>query len=375
MKIDNIHELYDQHTLLILQMILSESSTCVDVGANVGDILREMLRLAPNGRHFAFEPLPDLCRQLRSNPEFHSVAISELALSDTAGSAKFYWVKNAPAYSGLRQRRYDRPDPEIVELTVKMSRLDDVIPAGRRVDLIKIDVEGGELPVLRGAKRVLMDSRPFVVFESGKGASDRYGTTGELLFDFLASDCGLEVNTLDGFLTGRPALSRQRLAQIFDTVERYYFVAHRPLTGAERTEFFRWYVIAIDSRLHEIGKTIARIEPAVKAFQAELPNLRVEDWGPRSSNVCEPANVQPDGRSAIWIRASNIQHYGVTYVEFGAHGTSEPATVRIGLITAAIPNEVIMYAGSYPVTVVEPSGRRTTIGTFQVDGSRPTTGV
>jgi FkbM family methyltransferase len=143
MRVENIHQMYDQHTSLIMRMVLSGTSSCIDVGANVGEVLREMIAVAPQGHHYAFEPIPYLFDGLRSNHDFRAVEISDLALSNEAGEATFFWVKNNPAYSGLKQRRYDTPDPEIVEIKVKKARLDDVIPKARSIDLIKIYVEGG----------------------------------------------------------------------------------------------------------------------------------------------------------------------------------------------------------------------------------------
>ena len=276
MKINNIHEMYDQHTSLIMRMALTETSSCIDIGAHVGEILQEMIQLAPLGQHYAFEPIPYLFEGLRSNPEFYGVVISDLALSDVAGEDKFYWVKNAPAYSGLKQRRYDRPDPEIVEIMVRKARLDDVIPVTQTIDLIKIDVEGGELPVLRGASRIIKENKPFIIFESGKGASDRYGTNGNSLFEYLVEQCGLEINTLDGFLTGQQVLSRKRLVEIFDRTERYYFIAHRPLREYERQQYFLWYVLDLDSRLFEFEAMRRRFSLMERQLLFMLPEVQIQ---------------------------------------------------------------------------------------------------
>lgn len=313
MRIENIHQMYDQHTLLIMKMVLSESSSCIDVGAHVGEVLREMISTAPRGRHYAFEPIPYLFEELRENPDFAEVEISDLALSNEAGEATFFWVKNNPAYSGLKQRRYDTPDPEIVEIRVKKARLDDVIPKARPIDLIKIDVEGGELPVLQGAKRIITENKPFIVFESGKGASDRYGTSGGSLFDYTVNECGLEINTLDGFLTGQCALDRELLVDIFEKTERYYFIAHRALSDAERMRFFRLYALDLDSKLfamRDIRQRLEVLERATLQLESLLPSVRVEDWGAKETRRGQAVNRQPDGSSALWIRAKNVSQLG-----------------------------------------------------------------
>lgn len=365
MQVENIHEMYDHHTRLIMKMILKSDSNCVDVGAHVGEVLRDIVRLSPNGRHYAFEPIPDLFSKLMADPDFSGVRVSDCALSEEPGEAPFFHVENAPAYSGLKQRRYDRPDPMIREIKVKTARLDDVLPAEQRIDLIKIDVEGAEMLVLRGATRIVREYKPYVIFESGLGASDRYGTNGATLHDFFDS-CGLEVSTLDGFLTGADVLTKAELVDVFNNVTRYYFVAHRPLSEKERQQHFREYMLALDSLLFSAAKLRERICALEHQLIALLPLVRVEDWGPRQTSVGQGVNTQPDGSSALWIQASNVSQIGDVYVEFSGLRAAGRATVADHLVTTGIAPEVIQKAGKYEVVIVEASGRRTGIGTFAV---------
>jgi FkbM family methyltransferase len=368
MRFANIHQMYDCHTFLILRMVLSESSSCVDVGCHVGQVLREILTVAPKGHHYAFEPIPGLCENLRSNPSFRSVDISDLALSDEAGTATFFWVKNDPAYSGLKQRRYDRPDPEIVEINVRKARLDDVIERTQSIDFIKIDVEGGELPVLRGARRVIGDNKPFIVFESGTGASDRYGTNGVVLYDYLVRECGLELNTLDGFLTGQGALSCDSLEKIFNSTERYYFIAHRPLSDAERMRFLRWYALDLDSRLFTLSQTVQRLDQTIHRVEQSLPSEEIDEWGATETQKGQSVNRQADGSSAIWVHFKHAWHSHESHFYFGEHRVRFRATVAGNLVTSHIPESVIQNVGDYPVRIVDSCGRTIHVGTFKVKG-------
>src|SRR4030095_15292398 len=173
---------------------------CIDVGCHQGAILDDMLRIAKDGTHFAFEPLPDLFAGLAAHyAGIPGVRLYELALSDNSGETTFQHVVSNPGYSGLKQRHYDRPDEQVVEIAVKMARLDDVLPPGIDIHLVKIDVEGAELQVLRGGIGMLRRCRPFVVFEHGLGAADCYGTRPEHVFDLL-SDCGLRVSLMKDWL-------------------------------------------------------------------------------------------------------------------------------------------------------------------------------
>src|SRR4051812_31574313 len=55
----------DEHLSLAIGFSLPVDAVCVDVGANVGAVLEMLTRLAPQGRHVAFEPLPELADDLR----------------------------------------------------------------------------------------------------------------------------------------------------------------------------------------------------------------------------------------------------------------------------------------------------------------------
>lgn len=177
-----------------LAITLREDSHCVDVGAHTGTILGTMLRLAPRGRHVAFEPLPHLAAQLRT--QFPTVDVREVALSDSARRAVFHYVRTNAEYSGLRRRTY--PGAERVEMIeVSTAALDDCLPADFRPAVIKIDVEGAEAEVLRGAARTISDHRPLILFEHGIGGADHYGTSPAEVFRLLC-DAGLRIFDSDG---------------------------------------------------------------------------------------------------------------------------------------------------------------------------------
>jgi len=222
------NRLYDTQTLEVMKRVLQEDSNCVDVGCHQGSILREMLRFAPKGTHFAFEPLPRMYQGLLES--FGSLAnlhLYDYALSDTAGTTSFQHVVNNPGYSGLRQRRYDRPHEQIQEIVVKTNLLDNLIPKHIAIQFIKVDVEGAELQVFKGAIETIKNSRPIIVFEHGLGAADYYGTSPENIYDLLAAQCGLKLFLMAEWLesNGRASLSREAFCEEFSSGNNYYFMA------------------------------------------------------------------------------------------------------------------------------------------------------
>ena len=202
----------------LLVEVLEPDSDCLDVGAHAGSVLREMVRLAPRGRHVAWEPLPTFAAQLRE--QFPRVEVREAALGDRAGTRTFAHVVDDPGWSGFLARPMPAAGP-VEELTVTVERLDDVLPDGVHPALVKIDVEGAEEEMLRGAVETLRRHRPVVAFEHGRGSADVYGTTPGGIHDLLGGELGYEIYGLDG----DGPYGRELFEEIFASGERVNFAA------------------------------------------------------------------------------------------------------------------------------------------------------
>ncbi len=168
----------------MLACSLDSDATYVDVGTNRGQILRDAVRIAPQARHIAFEPIPNLAREVAR--EFPDVDCRQLALGARAQEAEFCHFTRLEGWSGLRRSPEvsdEQGAPEFI--TVQVSTLDaqlaDVDPS-----VIKIDVEGAELAVLEGGRTVLARSRPLVIFEHVAAAAALYGAAPGALWDALA---------------------------------------------------------------------------------------------------------------------------------------------------------------------------------------------
>src|SRR5262249_28089711 len=144
------------------------------------------------------------------------------------GESAFQHVITNPAYSGLRRRRYDRPDERIQEIRVRTDRIDNVVPQGVTFQFLKIDVEGGEFQVLSGGMETLRRDPPFIVFEFGMGAADCYGTEPEAMYQLLRS-VGLDISLICDWLAGGSPLSEEGFVAEFKECRNYYFLAHARL--------------------------------------------------------------------------------------------------------------------------------------------------
>ena len=215
---------YDRLTRKIIQEKLQPNSNCIDVGCHKGEILELILKAAPNGKHFAFEPIPAMATDLAQKFS-GKVTLFANALAEEKKTAVFNFVKNAPAYSGLLEREY-QVKPDIEKIEVQVVTLDETIPKEIPIHFIKIDVEGGEMGVLKGGTQLLGQYKPLLVFEFGKGASEFYGTHPHQLFDFLSNQFNYRINTLRLYLQGFRSLTKEEFTHHYTKGTEYYFVAY-----------------------------------------------------------------------------------------------------------------------------------------------------
>lgn len=220
-----LNQKYDSYTQQIIKKYCKSDSNCIDVGTHKGEILDLMMKAAPLGNHFGFEPIPVLFEKLKKKYSSHTnVFIYPYALSDVKRRSNFNYVLSNPAYSGLVKRKYDRKHEEDVLIEVETERLDAIIDSSLPISLMKIDVEGGEMGVLKGAEGILKKYHPIIIFECGKAGSSFYGTTPEMIFSFL-HQYGYCIFLMNDFLKGNPALNAKEFERQFSEELNYYFVA------------------------------------------------------------------------------------------------------------------------------------------------------
>jgi FkbM family methyltransferase len=197
----------DHELSQVIAGTLTAESVCIDIGAHKGLILDMCIRQAPRGRFYAFEPIPYLAGLLRRKYRWNSrVVLNELALSDKAGSTTFYINNSALGCSSLAGPDATSKSKDIETCEVRVARLDDLL-LDSQPTFIKVDVEGAELGVFRGAREVLTRSRPTIVFEHAIESASRFNTTPEDVFDFF-SGLGFQVSLMLRYLDDQKGFSR-----------------------------------------------------------------------------------------------------------------------------------------------------------------------
>jgi len=164
---------YEEAETRFVEKLLQPGDIVVDAGANVGyfSLLCASL-VGEGGRVEAFEPLPYLADALQASVDengFRSrVRIYRLALADVAGNAL---IRHAPRTANFGGAHLALPSPlpeDHVDEAVRTVRLDDIF-AGSKCRFLKLDVEGAEPRVIRGATRLLADARPVIMSELHNG--------------------------------------------------------------------------------------------------------------------------------------------------------------------------------------------------------------
>lgn len=146
----------DRRERRLFRSWVKPAMTVVDIGANIGIYTRFFSKLVgPLGRIHAFEPDPSNFKRLEENAgHLLNISLTHAAVGDCRGTIKLYISDEM----NVDHRTFDSGDGRR-SIDVPLVSLDDYFAVGQRVDLIKIDVQGYELSVLEGAKRVLKENR------------------------------------------------------------------------------------------------------------------------------------------------------------------------------------------------------------------------
>lgn len=147
---------------------LGRGSVAVDVGASIGDTTVQMAStVGPTGRVFSFEPHPGEYRRLLENVvlnNFSHVNCMQAAAGDSDGQARLIWTEDENQSNGYVRGPAGR-EHRRTESVCSVVRLDTVLP-DTRVDFIKIDSQGSDLAVLKGARHILTRWHPTLLLNS-----------------------------------------------------------------------------------------------------------------------------------------------------------------------------------------------------------------
>ncbi|MWC29507.1 FkbM family methyltransferase [Paenibacillus sp. MMS18-CY102] len=184
---------YEPHIMNVLRHIVKPDSVCLDIGANIGAISLGMSTYAPQGRIFAFEPSAVNFNYLSHNVQQNGIRTVEpvqLGVYDRNTKLQFSYIDFGGGWSHITTEHAERG----IQETVQCVRIDDWAKKRglSRVDLIKLDVEGAEVPALHGMAGTIGKFKPDLIVEFNPGAQQViFQENPQILYNTL---CGLYPN-------------------------------------------------------------------------------------------------------------------------------------------------------------------------------------
>lgn len=180
---------YEQDEIALVRSLLKPGDTAIDVGGHIGFFTMQMAAMVgASGRVYAFEPLDTnaelLERSIAENRFADRIVFQRVAVGASSGMATLTFPAETLNSGGAYLLRDGTAPLTGNQMTrVPAVALDD-LAIKRPVRLIKMDVEGAEPQVLRGAQRLLREDRPTLLSELHPTQLDR--ASGASADDFLA---------------------------------------------------------------------------------------------------------------------------------------------------------------------------------------------
>jgi len=175
-KVDNRGFLEDLDNMDKLAKFLPENPVCVDCGANRGNHTIYYSKILKAKKVYAFEPIEKIYKELLNNVAANNINNVEIynfglgakesviklysEIPDSRGAFAF-WYEGETTMKPFDMGYKKHIDADYI--TAKSVSLDSIIT--EHVDFIKIDVEGMEMELLKGAKRIIEESNPVILIE------------------------------------------------------------------------------------------------------------------------------------------------------------------------------------------------------------------
>lgn len=180
-------KVWEQHLLDVIDKHVVEGSVAIDAGANFGSISVPISKkLGDAGKLYSFEMSKVMADRLKRNLQQNkcsNVEVINAALSETVGESVYF---NEPEFSekinfGDIRINKENNGSQVETVTIDSLDITDT------VSFIKVDCQGYDLKVMKGARNTIQKHKPVVVFEWEVDMSAIFGDTIEDVFDFFST--------------------------------------------------------------------------------------------------------------------------------------------------------------------------------------------
>jgi FkbM family methyltransferase len=179
---------FEPHSAAAIRKFIRPGNIVLDIGANVGcHALLFSKLVGPDGRVIAFEPTDWAFRKLVRNKELNvdlcpqNLVLEKIAIAGHSRKSERVKFRSSWRLFGPQEE----PEPQLVDI----STVDDYLEASAtmKVDFIKVDVDGYEYKVIKGALKTLQTHKPVLMLELGHNSLEGVGDQLEALVDCLFS--------------------------------------------------------------------------------------------------------------------------------------------------------------------------------------------
>lgn len=174
----------ERYLVELMREATPAGGTVVEAGAHIGFVTLQLARsVGPAGRVWTFEPNPEVHATIRENLALNGLAghvtLVEKAVASEPGRARFH-VSGGGETSSLHDQGMTRR-----EVDVEVTAIDAELPADLVADVVKLDIEGGELDALEGMRDLIersgdaltlfLECNPAALTAAGRSAGELFG--------------------------------------------------------------------------------------------------------------------------------------------------------------------------------------------------------
>lgn len=159
----------DENTLAIIGQLKSSIDTVFDVGACHGRFSKKVFQKFPTSKIYAFEPFPDSYAVLKREMHGRNAILNQAAVGKAIGKSIFFVNKNYETNSLTESVSTNSQIDALIqkesEITVDVITIDDYCEKNgiSKIDLLKIDVQGNTLEVLKGSEAMLKNRKISII--------------------------------------------------------------------------------------------------------------------------------------------------------------------------------------------------------------------
>jgi FkbM family methyltransferase len=175
--------------------LVKDDDIVLDIGANYGNFTILFSNIVgKQGMVYAFEPVPPtflaLSQRMIKEQHYQNISLNNFALGDKPGNFEIHVPAGDFGQASLKRHAtasWCKPGVDIFNCEVRT--LDDFVIEKRirKIDFVKLDVEGAELPALRGGQKILREYQPIIHLEFFKPWTLAFGYSAKDLIIFLQS--------------------------------------------------------------------------------------------------------------------------------------------------------------------------------------------